>query len=316
MKKRIVAILLVCAMSTFLFACGNESTLPTEQTKTVESTEQQTTAEIPTTETADSTETEPAEEPTAEQETVENTETEESSAEQETAESTEIELTATTEPTEEATVQYTYTDLSAIMYAQQAVNVRNQPSTDGDKVGSLSTNQEVSVSGQCNETSWYRIEYSGSVAYVSNKYLGDSMVEVSQPATQAQSSSTGGYTNFYMENSRGTWYASDDGMTCDYFNNSMGRMVNNVSYTLAGIKAAYPNTGEFIYNEDGSLQVLACGCCASVYADYGITSFMEVCLTAEDMGYTFDHCEDPGIQWVADTPDTWPHNLSWYYFVK
>lgn len=177
MKKQILSMLLVCAMSTFLFACGNESTQPTEPT---ESTEQQVTEETPTTEIKDSTETEPAEEPTVEQETVENTETEESSTEQETAESTEIEPTATTEPTEEASAQYTYTDLSAIMYAQQTVNVRNQPSTDGEKVGSLSTNQEVSVSGQCNETSWYRIEYNGTTAYVSNNYLGDSKVEIAQ----------------------------------------------------------------------------------------------------------------------------------------
>lgn len=76
---------------------------------------------------------------------------------------------------------YTYTDCEAVKYAQQTVNVRSGPSTDFDKVGSLSTNQEVTVTGTCNETGWYRIVYGDGVAYVSNKYLGDSKVEVSAP---------------------------------------------------------------------------------------------------------------------------------------
>lgn len=75
---------------------------------------------------------------------------------------------------------YTYTDCEAVKYAQQTVNVRSGPSTDFDKVGSLSTNQEVTVTGTCNETGWYRIVLDGSEAFVSNKYLGDSKVEVQQ----------------------------------------------------------------------------------------------------------------------------------------
>ena len=76
---------------------------------------------------------------------------------------------------------YTYTDCEAVKYAQQTVNVRDLPTTDGNKVGSLSTNDEVTVTGTCNETGWYRIVYGDGVAYVSNKYLGDSKVEVSAP---------------------------------------------------------------------------------------------------------------------------------------
>ena len=75
---------------------------------------------------------------------------------------------------------YTYTDMSATMYAQSNVNVRDLPTTDGEKLGALSTNQEVAVSGQCIETGWYRFEYDGQTAYVSNNYLSDSKVEVAQ----------------------------------------------------------------------------------------------------------------------------------------
>jgi uncharacterized protein YgiM (DUF1202 family) len=78
---------------------------------------------------------------------------------------------------------YTYTDMSATKYAKQTVNVRSLPSTDGEKVGSLSLNDAVTVTGKCNETGWYRIEYSNDVAYVSDSYLVDNKIE-----TQAASS--------------------------------------------------------------------------------------------------------------------------------
>jgi uncharacterized protein YgiM (DUF1202 family) len=80
---------------------------------------------------------------------------------------------------------YTYTDMTATKYAKQTVNVRSLPTTDGEKVGSLSLNDAVTVTGKCNETGWYRIEYSNDVAYVSDSYLVDNKIE-----TQAASSTT------------------------------------------------------------------------------------------------------------------------------
>lgn len=85
---------------------------------------------------------------------------------------------------------YTYTDMNATMYAKQSVNVRELPLTDGERVGGLSTNQEVAVTGQCNETGWYRIEYDGGTAYVSNNYLSDTKVEVAAPAQEASGGSS------------------------------------------------------------------------------------------------------------------------------
>lgn len=80
------------------------------------------------------------------------------------------------------TPAYTYTDASQAMYAKSGVNVRNLPSTSGTKLGGLSTNDEVVVTGVCNETGWYRIDYNGGVAYVSNSYLVTEKVAVQQPA--------------------------------------------------------------------------------------------------------------------------------------
>ena len=87
------------------------------------------------------------------------------------------------EPIPEPQAIYTYTDMSATMYAQQTVNARDLPDTNGNKLGSLSTNEEITITGQCNETSWYRFEYNGGVAYVSDKYVGENKVEVQQQAS-------------------------------------------------------------------------------------------------------------------------------------
>lgn len=81
---------------------------------------------------------------------------------------------------------YTYADLSKTMYAKSTVNVRSLPSTSGSKLGSLSKNQEVAVTGQCNETGWYRISYNSGEGFVSNKYLADEPVAKTANVAQAQ----------------------------------------------------------------------------------------------------------------------------------
>lgn len=92
-----------------------------------------------------------------------------------------------TRTAEGSMLTYTYTDMDATKYAKSTVNVRSMPTQDGEKLGGLSTNNEVKVTGQCNETGWYRIEYDGNVAYVSDSYLVDNKVETKK-ATSAQSS--------------------------------------------------------------------------------------------------------------------------------
>lgn len=81
------------------------------------------------------------------------------------------------EPTEEPD-PYTYTDMEGSLYAQTSLRVRNQPSIDGERIGGLYRNQEVKVTGQCNETGWYRIDYYGDVGYASNDYLAEEPVKL------------------------------------------------------------------------------------------------------------------------------------------
>lgn len=116
---------------------------------------------------------------------------------EEVTETTETEVTETEAPAEETPVAaeqsspYSYAELSQTMYAQSTVNVRDLPEQSGAKLGSLSTNQEVTVLGQCNETGWYKISYNGGEGFVSDSYLGTEKVAVkSSKSSTSQSSNS------------------------------------------------------------------------------------------------------------------------------
>ena len=87
---------------------------------------------------------------------------------------------------------YTYTDMDKTMYAKTEVNIRKGPEASFEKTGSLKTNDEVKVTGQCNETKWYRIIVNNETAYVNNNYLVEEKVEqtASQPANQTPAPTT------------------------------------------------------------------------------------------------------------------------------
>lgn len=222
MKSRFIILLTALLTTSLLIGCGAESTTNQTETATATTTEEST--------------TEQTEEPTATpEETVEPTPeaTEEPSEETTVETKPETTETAEPEPTEEPEPEYTYTDMSATMYAQQTVNVRDLPDTNGNKVGSLSTNDEITISGQCNETGWYMFEYNDSVAFVSNKYIGENKVEVQQaPADNSTANSGSTASNwadsypknqwidmgeyfFYIANSQ----PEANQVSCDYFSN-------------------------------------------------------------------------------------------------
>lgn len=169
MKKNIIKKYLILAsvlgISISLIACGNKG--------------QQTEENVPTTEV------------------LENTKLLEQVEEETESNLIEISTEEATETVEDEVQQdesgYTYTDMSETLYATSTVNVRNLPSADGTKLGSLSKNQEVKVTGKCNETNWYRIEYNSDIGFVSNSYLSkDKKAET--PTTVDTTSPTKGAT--------------------------------------------------------------------------------------------------------------------------
>ena len=184
--KAVAAILCAALMLT---ACGSKETTSNEtastETTSVESTE------ITTTEAAT---TEPTVEPTEapmESETV--------PTETAPAESPAPAVEPTAEPVESTAVStgYTYSELNQTMYAKSAVNVRDLPSTDGKKIGSLKASQEITVTGKCDQTGWYRFELNGTTGYVSDKYIVSekpAVNTVAANATTAGNSNTAGNT--------------------------------------------------------------------------------------------------------------------------
>ena len=199
MKQKILTMILLASLTvSMLTGCGQPETASTADTQTTETTAQ------------------PEEPEQAEEVVTETAETEVASAEEPEATTEPSTEEVTPEPTEEPepTPEYTYTDMNATMYATQTVNVRNLPSTDGEKVGSLSANQEVQVTRQAS-TGWWRIQYNGGEAFVSDKYLSDEKVET--PATSETPSnggeSSGGQAQVPTNNSdwknlysAGIWY--------------------------------------------------------------------------------------------------------------
>lgn len=183
--KAVAAILCAALMLT---ACGSKETANTETTSvtateasSVESTEMTTTEAAVAEPTA-----EPAETPT-----------ESEAAPTETpAESPAPAVEPTAAPVETTAVStgYTYSELSQTMYAKSAVNVRNLPSTDGKKIGSLKASQEITVTGKCDQTGWYRFDWNNTTGYVSDKYIVSEKPAVNTVASTNNNSNTAGNT--------------------------------------------------------------------------------------------------------------------------
>lgn len=96
-----------------------------------------------------------------------------------TAPTTTPEVTTTPATTTEATTtsaattsgdNFTVEEMSATMYATDAVNVRSGPSVDYDRIGGLQAGDVANVTGRAS-TGWYRVDYNGKVGYVSSAYL-------------------------------------------------------------------------------------------------------------------------------------------------
>ena len=199
MKKKIVMALLITAMTASVFAgCGNkmegdgrvQAMADAESSQDGNADSRESGAEGTGAVESEPEETaEPAEEPSSE-ETPEPTAEPETGAEAssdgkadesgvtQTGQSGSEDQTdgtnqaGTTTGGETADSPYTINEaVTGTMYARAAVNVRNQPSTDGEKVGQLTQGQEVTVTGQCSETGWYQIELNGGKAFVSNNYI-------------------------------------------------------------------------------------------------------------------------------------------------
>lgn len=199
-----------------LTACSNQATTsepePETQTETI-STE----AETEQISTEPETETTSLEEETTETEATKADEQLQSEAGQTTSEES----------------NYTVTPMTATLYAQQAVNLRQGPGTNYDKTGSLSTNQSVEVTGYTDVASgkWYQLS-NGS--FVSSKYLSTDKVAVQAPTTNTNNKSSNSSTN-NSSNSGGSNQSSSS--------SSEGQTVTGIGATGDGSGSSRGNYG-------------------------------------------------------------------------
>ena len=216
--KTVVAILCAALMLT---ACGSKETTSNEtastETTSVESTEMTTTEAAIAEPTAEPT-VEPTEAPT---ETV-------------PAESPAPAVEPTAAPVESTAVStgYTYSELSQTMYAKSAVNVRDLPSTDGKKIGSLKASQEITVTGKCDQTGWYRFDMNNTTGYVSDKYIVSEKPAVNTVASTNNSSNTAG--NQYASNTGTDEFGISDAVIENFMKTHGGDSTGNTGNTVVG----------------------------------------------------------------------------------
>ena len=180
--KMVVAVLCAALMLT---ACGSKETTSNEtaSTETTSVTATEATVAEPTAEPA----VEPTEAPTESETALKETAPAESPAPA-------VEPTAAPVESTAVSTGYTYSELSQTMYAKSAVNVRDLPSTDGKKIGSLKASQEITVTGKCDQTGWYRFELNNTTGYVSDKYIVSENPAVNTVASTNNSNNTAGNT--------------------------------------------------------------------------------------------------------------------------
>ena len=182
-----------------LLTAGANVKVSTEVEVTEDAAEETTEAEATEEEAAETEEAgDPGEEEAAEEETTEETDTQGEADEQEKLAPIEITVTAVealgetegyelNQKVQELTLGYSIEDMADTqMYAKSSVNVRKSPSAEDEKLGSLSTAQEVTVTG-LTSTNWYRINYDDGTAYVSANYLQNE-----KPVVQTAKKSSGG----------------------------------------------------------------------------------------------------------------------------
>lgn len=241
--KAVAAILCAALMLT---ACGSKETTSNETAST--ETTSATATEATSVESTEMTTTEAAvAEPTAEP----------TEAPTETAPASTVEPTVAPVETTAVSTGYTYSELNQTMYAKSAVNVRDLPCTDGNKIGSLKASEEITVTGKCDQTGWYRFDWNNTTGYVSDKYIV-SEKPVSNVAATGNSNAAGNTAAATQQNTAApaatpapaqTTTTGTTDTSGEYFDRAMAEQVFalvNAERTAAGIPALI--WSEDVYN--------------------------------------------------------------------
>ena len=298
MKKKIVMALLITVMTASVFAgCGNrmegdgkvQAMADAESSQDGNADSQESGAGG-----TGAMESEPEEtaEPTAEPETGAEAPSggnaDESGSVTQIGQSGGADQTGTNTGEETADSPYTINEaVTGTMYAKSGVNVRNQPSTDGEKVGRLTQGQEVTVTGQCKETGWYQIELNGEKAFVSNSYI-----VAEKPATTTQ---TAGNTGSQGSGSNQTAVKTDDtAADAQLFSGEFVALLNADRQAL----------GLSTVSADGTLDSSALTSAKNLVSNYSHDALSRGGANRENIGQGYSSVADIYAAWKA-SPGHW-----------
>ena len=130
-----------------------------------------------------------------------------------TQKTTETSTTASTESSNTELATLTDYGTAATLYANDSVNIRLEPGTDADVLGSLSTGDQVSVVGET--SGWFKVNVNGNIGYIRKDFLVNSAPTNTTETTNSTSSSNSGPTAAELDTetkygSTATLYASSD----------------------------------------------------------------------------------------------------------
>jgi hypothetical protein len=104
---------------------------------------------------------------------------------------------------------YNITDTTATMYVASTANVRSEPDKSASKLGTLSQNKEVTVTGIV-DNGWYRINYNGNDGFIKSDLLSTEKIVVQEtPTTNNDNTGTDESTN--NGSSTGSGDSADNG---------------------------------------------------------------------------------------------------------
>ncbi len=168
----------------------------------------------------------------------------------------------------EIATQYNYGE-STTLYATEGVNIRSQPSTDGDVSGALNGGTAVTVIGETDN--WYIISTGNGTAYVSKSYLSSTA-----PASSGDADDNQGSTGYVEDNGTST-NTSTDTSTNTGSTSVISGVVTSTGPTTVTITGDDGNTYT-IYTEEATLSTSD----GALYNGMYISASINDSYTAED----------------------------------
>ena len=128
-------------------------------------------------------------------------------------------------------------------YASAPLNIRTTPdaSDDSNIVDAVSINAELLVTAETTDSKWYRINYDGEEAYVSEKYVSDEEVEIAEPSHNESATYTTSWNGEQLNAYAGTVQGPSGKET--YYNMPMSGVVS--------IMRGIGNNDEYWVRSDG-----------------------------------------------------------------